>query len=103
MGCRGVVGGRVHDVIGPHHQRDVGGLELVVDLVHLFELLIRDVRLRQQDVHVARHPTGDRVDRVLDLDAALLQLVGQLPHRMLALGDREPVAGDDDDLARVGE
>ena len=52
---------------------------------------------------MARHPTRDRVDRVLDLDTTFLQLVGQFPYRVLTLGNGEPVAGDDDDLARIGE
>ena len=46
---------------------------------------------------------GDRVDRVVDGDAALLELVGHLLDRVLGLGDGEAVAGDDDDRVRIGE
>ena len=77
--------------------------ELAVDLVHLLELVVGHVGLGQQHVHVARHAPGDRVDRVLDLDAALLELLGHLAHRVLGLGDGHAVAGHDDDLAGVGE
>ena len=57
----------------------------------------------EQHVHVAGHAAGDRVDRVLDLDAFLLELVGQLADRVLRLRDRHPVAGDDDHFVGVGE
>ena len=46
---------------------------------------------------------GDRVDRVADPHAALLELVGELLDRVLGLGDRHPVAGDEDDRVGVAE
>ena len=49
------------------------------------------------------HPPGDGVDRVLDVDAALLEEVRELAHVVLRLRDRHPVARDDDDLARERE
>ena len=49
------------------------------------------------------HPPRHRVDRVLDVDAALLEDVGQLPCRVLRLGDRQPVSRNDDHPLRVGE
>ena len=52
---------------------------------------------------MARHAPGDRVDRVLDLHALALEEVGELAHGVLGLRDREPVAGHDHHLARVGE
>jgi len=85
-GC--VVGSRVDHVVGPDHERHIGELELGIDLIHLFQLLVGNVGLGEQDVHVPGHPAGDRVDRVLDLDATFLQLVGQLPGGMLRLRDR---------------
>src|SRR5207237_6673851 len=51
----------------------------------------------------AGHPARDRVDRVLDLDAALLQLVGELPHGVLTLSNRQAVTGHDDHFPRIGE
>ena len=52
---------------------------------------------------MAGHAAGDRVDRVVDRDAALLELVGDLLDRVLGLGDGEAVAGDDHDRVGVGE
>ena len=52
---------------------------------------------------MAGHPARDRVDRVLDLDATLLEEVGQLADRALGLGDRQAVTGHDDDALAVGQ
>ena len=98
-----VFGGRVDDVVGADDEDHVGLLELAVDVVHLPELLVGHLRLGEQHVHVAGHPAGDRVDRVVDLDAALAEHVDQVAQGVLGLGDREAVAGHDDDLVRVAE
>ena len=84
--------GRVRDVVGADDEGHVAAVELRVDVVHLLELGVGHVRLGEEDVHVPRHPAGDRVDRVLDVDAALLEELGQLADRVLGLGDREAVA-----------
>ena len=49
------------------------------------------------------HPTRHGVDRVLHLNAPALEQIGELAHRVLGLGDREPVAGHDHHLAGVGQ
>ena len=46
---------------------------------------------------------GDRMDRVEDLDAALLELGREVGDRALGLRDGHAVARHDDDQARVGE
>ena len=46
---------------------------------------------------------GDRVDRVLHVDAALLEQLGQLADGVLGLGDREAVARHDDHVLGVGQ
>jgi len=46
---------------------------------------------------------GDRMDRVLDLDAAFFEQVGKVADRVLRLRDGHAVARDDDDLIRVRE
>ena len=60
------------------------------------QLLVGHLGLGEQHVHVAGHPAGDRVDRVVDLDAALAEHVDELAQRVLRLGDRQAVAGHDD-------
>ena len=94
---------RVGHVVGADHEGHVGALELGVDLVHLLELRVGHVRLRQQHVHVARHAPGHRMDGVRDVDAARLEQVGQLAHGVLRLRHGKAVAGHDDDLLGVGQ
>ena len=67
------------------------------------QLLVGHLGLGEQHVHVAGHPAGDRVDRVVDLGAARDQQVDQLAQRVLGLGDREAVAGHDDHPVGVAE
>ena len=54
----------VRDVVGADDERDVGAVELAVDVVHLLELVVGHVGLGEQHVHVARHaarrPGGSR-------------------------------------------
>src|SRR5207247_5304514 len=95
--------GRVDHIVRTDYEGHVSGGELAIDLIHLLELFVGDVGFSQKNVHVAGHAAGDGMDGVLDLDAALLELVGELLQRMLSLGDGTSVAGDDDDLAGVGE
>ena len=102
MGDCGIgLGRRVGDVVGADDEGDVGGGELGVDVLELEHLVVGHVGLGQQHVHVAGHAAGDRVDGVLHLDALLLQLVGHFAQRVLGLGDRHAVAGDDDHLRGV--
>ncbi len=91
---------RVRHVVRPDDEHHVGARELGVDVVHLDEQRVRDVGLGEQHVHVAGHPPRDRVDRVADVDLACLQQVGELADDVLGLGDREAVAGHDDDALR---
>ena len=100
---RRVLGRGVDDVVRADDERDVGGLELRVRLVHLLQLLVGNVGLGEKDVHVTRHAAGDRMDGVDHLHAPRLEQVGELSDRVLRLGDGEPVARDDDHLVRVRE
>jgi hypothetical protein len=52
---------------------------------------------------VTRHPPGDGVNRVLDVDASLFQVRRELADSVLRFGHRETIARNDDDAARVCE
>src|SRR5258705_2444778 len=75
--------------------------EFGVDVLKLEHLVIGHVGFGQQHVHVAGHATRDRVDRVLHLDAFLLQQIAHFAQRVLGLRHRHAVAGHDDDLGGV--
>ena len=94
---------RVRHVVGADDEGHVGPIELGVDLVHLLELRIGHVGLGEEDVHVPRHPAGDRVDRVLDVDTLGLEQLGQLADGVLGLRDGEAVARHDDHRLRIGQ
>jgi hypothetical protein len=64
-----VARGRVGDVVGADHERDVGARELGLMSSISLSCVVGHVGLGEQHVHVARHAAGDRVDRVLHLDA----------------------------------
>ena len=74
--------------------------EFGVDVLELEHFVIGHVGFGEQHVHVARHAAGHRMDRVFDLDAFLLQMVGHLAQRVLRLRHRHAVARHDDDLSR---
>ncbi len=93
-----VPGGGVDHVVGPDDDGGVTGVKLGVDLLHLVELLIRDVRLAEEDIHMAGHPSSDGVDGVEDLGPVGFQLIGELFDQVLCLGQGHAVSGDDDDL-----
>ena len=92
---------RVDDVVGADDERHVGIGEVVVDLVHLLEPVVRHVRLGQEDVHVAGHASGDRVDGELDVDAPGDEQVHELANRALRLCHGHAVAGHDDHALAV--
>ena len=61
-----------------------------------YDFVVGHVGLGQQDVHVARHAPRHRVDGIDHLAAVFLQQPLQFLYRMLGLGDRHAVAGNDD-------
>jgi hypothetical protein len=69
-----VLGRRVGDVVGADHEGDVGLGEFRIDVLEFEHLVIGHVGFGEQHVHVAGHAAGDRVNRVFDLDAFLLEL-----------------------------
>ena len=71
-----------------------------VHVVHLDDVVVRNLGFRQQHVHVARHPSGDRVDDELHRRAACRELVVQFRDAVLRVRDRHAVARHDDDEAR---
>ncbi len=93
-----VLAAGIGDVVGADDEGDVGLGELAVDVLQLEHLVVGDVGLGEQDVHVARHSARDRVDRELHADALLLEQVGHFAKGVLRLADRHAVAGNDDDL-----
>ena len=66
-------------------------------VVEVEELLVRYVGLGKEDVHVAGHSSGNRVDGVFDGDATGLKQPGKLFDGVLGLRNGQAVAGDEHD------
>ncbi len=62
---------RVDHVVGPDDECDVRLRHVVVNVIHLDQLVVWDLRLRQQNVHVAGHAAGHGMNREAHIDAAL--------------------------------
>ena len=64
--------GRVARVVGTNDDGDIALREFRVDFIHLDELLVRNVGLSQEDIHVPGHSASNWVNGVLDLGIELL-------------------------------
>ncbi len=100
-GCR--IGGGIHDVVRADDDRDIGILENFVDVLHLVELIVGDVDLGEEHVHVSRHTPGDGVDGKLHVLAFRLEFRHQLLHGRLRLRKGHTVTGHDNDTFGVAE
>ena len=80
--------GGVDDVVGADDQAHVGLRHLGVDVVHLDELVVWNVGLGQQHVHVPRHAAGHRVNAKGHVHAALGQRIEHLAYLVLRLCHR---------------
>mmetsp|Transcript_18195 Transcript_18195/g.41909 ORF Transcript_18195/g.41909 Transcript_18195/m.41909 type:complete len:501 (+) Transcript_18195:54-1556(+) len=95
--------GGVDRVVGADHEGDVGLAEVVVDLLQLLDDVVGDPGFGQQHVQLTRHSPGDGMDGEPDGFSRLDEGVGQFLQRVLGLGDRQSVAGDDDDAFGVAQ
>ena len=66
--------------------------EFRVDIFQLEHFVIGDIGFSQQHVHVPRHAARDRMDRVFDVDAFLLQQITHFAQRVLGLGHGHAMA-----------
>ena len=92
-----------YHVVRADDDGDVRRREVRVYLFEVVERRVRHVRFGKQHVHVARHPPGHGMYRVLYGHAARFQQAAQLPDLVLRLRGGHAVAGHEYHLARVGE
>ena len=64
---------RIDHIICTDDKGDIAVLEIAVDRFHLIELLVRNVRLAQQYIHVPGHSPRHRVNGKAHLRAAGFQ------------------------------
>ena len=88
--------GAVHRVVGTDDEHRVGLSEVLVDLLHLLDDLVRHARLGEEHVELARHAAGHGVDREAHFDAAVREVLDHVRDGVLRLGDGEAIARHDD-------
>ena len=93
-----LAGSRVQHVVGTNHHYGIGLAEVVVDLLHLEQFLVRHIGLSQQHVHVARHTTCHGMDGEAHAGTTVFEGLSQLLHLMLGLCQSHTVARYDDDV-----
>ena len=81
----GIASSGVEHVVSTDDDDRVGIGKLIVDRLHLVETIVVHISLGKEYVHVSRHTTSHRVDRILNISAALGELIGQLLDLLLCL------------------
>ena len=84
--------GGIGNVVGADDQRDVGLREVAVDLVHLLQAVVGDVGFGEEDVHVARHASGDGMNTELNVDAFFREDVVEFADLVLGLRDGHSIS-----------
>eukprot|EP00906_Rhabdomonas_costata_P036632 RCo051364 len=93
--------GAVHGVVGPQHNRDVRGGEILIDLVHLKHNVVRDARLGEQHVHMPRHASSHGVDRKPELHPVRGEEAEHLRDSVLGLRNSHTVTRNKDHGLRI--
>ncbi len=96
-----VASGGVHNVVCTDYDSRVGVLELGIDVVHLEQILVLDVGLAKQYVHVPGHTSSHGVNGVFDFRAVCGKLIGKLFNEVLSLCNSHTVAGNEDNFLSV--
>ena len=75
--------------------------QVIVDLIHLEDDIIRHSSLREEHIQLAGHAAGDRMDRKADSAAVRFQLVDDVGDGILSAGDGEAVSRNDNNALRL--
>ena len=67
--------------------------QVIVDLIHLEDDIIRHSSLREEHIQLAGHAASDRMDRKADSAAVRFQLVDDVGDGILSAGDGGPYPG----------
>lgn len=90
--------GGVNNIVGSTDEDDISVAEMVVDFFHLFDDIVGDSDLSQEDVKLSWHTSSDWVDGESELDSLLSHELGDLSDDVLGLGDGQSVSWNDNDL-----
>ena len=83
-------------VVSPDYDSGIYLGKVVVDSLHLKEIVVGNIRLGKEYVHMTRHTTGHRMDGKANLCAPLAESIGKLLYLVLSLSQCHTIAGYDD-------
>ena len=90
-------------VICPNHDGRIYLGKVVVDSLHLKEIVVGNIRLGKEHVHMTRHTTCHGVDGKANLCAPLAESIGKLLYLVLSLSQRHTIARYDNYSLGGGE
>ena len=93
----------VQYVVSPDYNSGIYLGKVVVDSLHLKEIIVGNIRLGKEYVHMPRHTTGHRMDGKANLCAPLAESIGKLLYLVLSLSQRHTIAGYDNYALGGGE
>ena len=91
----GIAGCGVQDVVCPNYDSGIYFGKVIVDSLHLKEIVVGDIRLGKEYVHMPRHTTCHGMDGKANLCAPLAESIGKLLYLVLSLSQRHTIAGYD--------
>ena len=90
-------------VVSPDYDSGIYLGKVVVDSLHLKEIVVGNIRFGKEYVHMPRHTTGHGVDGKANLCAPLAESIGKLLYLVLSLSQRHTIAGYDNHSLGCGE
>ena len=99
----GIASSRVQYVVGPDYDSGIYLGKVVVDSLHLKEIVVGNIRLGKEHVHMTRHTTGHGMDGKANLCAPFAKSIGKLLYLVLSLSQRHTIARYDNYALGGGE
>ena len=90
-------------VVCPNYDSGIYLGKVVVDSLHLKEIVVGNIRLGKEHVHMTRHTTCHGVNSKANLCAPLAESIGKLLYLVLSLSQRHTIAGYDNHALGCGE
>ena len=92
----GIAGCGVQDVVSPNYNSGIHLGKVVVDSLHLKEIIVGNIRLGKEHVHMTRHTTCHGVNSKANLCPPLAESIRKLLYLVLSLSQCHTIAGYDD-------
>ena len=99
----GITSGRIQYVVCPDYDSGIHLGKIIVDSLHLKEIVVGNIRLGKEYVHMTRHTTGHGVDGKANLCAPFAKSIGKMFHFVLSLSQCHTIAGYDNHSLGCGE